>query len=268
MTSTQTPWTAFSPARQSTRVLIAPDGAAYDLTVAVPAGAAPEHGYPAIVVLDGASHFQIVAGAAAALARRPEKTGVPNLVVIGISPRCAPDDPERRSFDFTDGPPEDGPASAPSNGGAEAFLDFLADVVLPAVAAAVRLDPTRLSLFGHSLGALFALFAMTRRPVLFSSWLLISPSIWWRPGLPAQAAAALRGRDCNLYLGWGELEAGGSREMASRASLALADFAAAIGAHRVAGGVLAGEDHGSAPIAACAAALRVAGNGRHSVGGA
>lgn len=245
-----------APAGWTQRPLAGVDGHAYRLLLAAAPSETP---LPAVFVLDGGSHFPIMAGAVAALARRTSKTGVPPMAVIGLA-HAENGGEGRRAFDFTDGPPDDPSAPSQAGGGAAALLDLIANRALP-MAAAAGVDLTRLALFSHSLGALFGLYALGRRPDLFAAWSFISPSLWWRPGLAAEAAEAVRGRDASVYLAWGEREAGGpeGRAMGPRAASALAAFKAVLGEARVDGGEIAGEDHGSCPIAACPAALRLFG---------
>ncbi|WP_337185628.1 alpha/beta hydrolase-fold protein [Phenylobacterium sp.] len=255
---------ATAPPGQMMRRLTGADGQGYRLLLATPPQASPASGHPAVLVLDADLHFQIVAGAAAALSRRTEKTRVPPLAVIGLAPD---DDGARRIRDFTDGPPDPPAATPHPAGGAETLLALIEDQILPAVAAVAAMDRARLGLFGHSLGALFGLYAMTRRPGLFAAYALVSPSLWWRPALADQAVDAARGRVRALHLAWGELEAGGEagdaagRAMGPRAARALASFAVALGPDAVSGGAIQDEDHGSAPVAACPAALRALSRG-------
>ncbi|MEO1082717.1 MAG: alpha/beta hydrolase-fold protein, partial [Acidobacteriota bacterium] len=69
----------------------------------------------------------------------------------------------------------------PDGGGADAFLRFLGDELVPHVEASYRTQPFRL-LVGHSFGGLFALHAMATQPDLFGAILSISPSLWWDGG--------------------------------------------------------------------------------------
>jgi len=219
----------------------------------------PSEGFPLILVLDGASHFPIVAGAVNALGRRTAKTGVPNAIVVGLAQDAgAAVEDARRAHDFTDGPPEPPHAVPHTGGGAEALLAFIADTVLPTVQASAPVDAARTALFCHSLGALFGLHVMARRPDLFSAWGLVSPSLWWRSDLARRAAGAVASNTSTIHLAWGEREGvgGDPRGMVANSAAALEKFKSTLGTQRVSGGMLADEDHGSAPIAACPAILR------------
>lgn len=66
------------------------------------------------------------------------------------------------------------------DGGAEAFLTFLADQLVPEIQ---RRYPESVAgerfLFGHSLAGLFTAYAMLTRPGSFAAFLCSSPSLWW-----------------------------------------------------------------------------------------
>lgn len=74
-------------------------------------------------------------------------------------------------------------------GGRDAFVDFLADELLPWAAGRWPLatDPRRTVVAGQSLGAVTALHAARLMPGRFGKVLAQSPSLWWRPGLPPGA---------------------------------------------------------------------------------
>lgn len=64
-------------------------------------------------------------------------------------------------------------------GGGEAFLAFLDEELLPALADAFPIDPDDSTLTGQSFGGLFVLSALLRRPGSFRRYLAVSPSLWW-----------------------------------------------------------------------------------------
>lgn len=66
------------------------------------------------------------------------------------------------------------------DGGAEALLGFLVDDLLPEIARRYpEASTTRRGLFGHSLGGLFAAYALLTRPESFAAFFPASPSLWW-----------------------------------------------------------------------------------------
>ncbi len=165
-------------------------GDEYRIFVARPMGAQPEGGYPVIFVLDANATFGTVTEAIRLRARRPDVTGVVPTLVVGIAyPTTGPFDRTRRTFDFTAGPAAEPELAAQAGdtgartGGADAFRALIMDLV-PRVAAAFPIDPSRLTLFGHSLGGYFVLRTLLESPGAFQSYVAASPSVWWeRQGL-------------------------------------------------------------------------------------
>lgn len=145
------------------------DGARYRLLVSIPPDAPPPGGFPVMVLLDGHALFTTATAAATLQARRPQVTGVPPTVLIGIGyPSQTAFDSERRQRDLL-----------PTPEGAPRFLETIVGEILPAVATLAPLDPARRSLVGHSYGGLFVLHTLFTRPGLFAAHVAGSPSIWW-----------------------------------------------------------------------------------------
>lgn len=155
-------------------------GQTYRIFVSRPAGEAPKDGYPVLYVLDGNAMF-----AGFAEARRIQsvyKDGQDKMIVVGIGyPGDTPYDP-RRMGDFT------APIATPAlkalykdfpAGGRDQFAAFLIDQLRPEIAKRYATHPLRQSLYGHSLGGLFALHVLYSRPGAFHTIIAASPSIWW-----------------------------------------------------------------------------------------
>ena len=216
--SAWTPWTA--PGWR-VRPLSGPDGRTLDLMLAVPGGAPPPGGWPLLLALDGGRFFPALAGAAAALSHRTDKTGVVPMAVAGLGHR--PDDgplQDQRARDFTRRPGLHG---------------LIADRALPILARAASIDQARATLFGHSLGGLFVLETLRADPALFARWVAVSPSLWWTTP-PADIASP------SLMVGCGGAET--ARDMCARIAAWVAE--------KPGGAVFTqapGADHGSAPFA-------------------
>ncbi|ALK10894.1 alpha/beta hydrolase [Blastochloris viridis] len=164
-------------------------GRDYRVFVAVPAVPPPAAGYPAIVMLDANAAFATLAEAVRLRSLRPGVSGVAPAVVIGIGyPTDEPFDMAGRTLDYTPPgkvarmPPRPDGTAWPPTGGADTFLDFVADEVLPAIGRELPLDPARRALFGHSFGGLCTLYALFTRPALFRTYAAASPSIWFNDG--------------------------------------------------------------------------------------
>jgi hypothetical protein len=170
--------------------------------------------YPVLVVLDGEFEHEI----AAAIARFYASTSqAPPMIVVGIRNT-------NRMRDMTP-PPMPGftvPPEADASGGADRFLAFLAEEVIPYVDRAYRTEPMRV-LVGHSLGGLFALHALGKRPTLFTGYIVMEPAAWWNNQRELQAArevlalpAARRARVMMVNtepLGVDTTQCGGARPM-------------------------------------------------------
>ena len=64
--------------------------------------------------------------------------------------------------------------------------------MIPYLDRRYRTTPLRV-IVGHSLGGLFATYALSHRPELFTGYILLEPSLWWNRGAEVdQAKAALR----------------------------------------------------------------------------
>ena len=118
--------------------------------------AASRAAYPVLYVLDGGSNHLISAAASSFLSNYGE---IPELIVVAIKNT-------NRNRDFT---PEQG---------APKFLQFLRTELVPKIDASYRTRPLRV-LAGHSLGGLFAVWAMSAQPDAFFAWIALDPAFWW-----------------------------------------------------------------------------------------
>jgi predicted alpha/beta superfamily hydrolase len=160
--------------RSEVRRMRSSSGGDYLVYIAWPEQAPPPEGYPILYLLDGTESFAIAAEFANRLG---SYSGMAPGVVVGIGYP----DASRRVLDYTPAVPEGvdtSPAKGPT-GGADAFLEFLASQVIPGVEAGHRVDANRRTLAGYSLGGLFTLQALFKRPDLFRTYVASSPSIWY-----------------------------------------------------------------------------------------
>jgi predicted alpha/beta superfamily hydrolase len=148
-------------------------GEARDFSVHLPAGYArePRQRYPVIYVLDGPP----LDGHTAEGATRLAASGLaPGLIVVGIpnmqrAGRARDFLPPALSFRRRDG--------SPFTGGADRFLRFLRDELVPRIERDYRTTAPRL-LVGHSLGAIFVCYSLGAAPALFDGRFAHSPAIW------------------------------------------------------------------------------------------
>jgi predicted alpha/beta superfamily hydrolase len=221
-----------------------------------------------LYLLDGNACFATAVEAVRLRGARPDVSGVAPAWVVGIGyPTDAPHDMVRRCLDYTPPsprvtlPPRPGGEAWPPMGGADRFLDFIAETLKPELRRRFALAPAPETFFGHSFGGLCVLHALFTRPDLFDRYAAASPSIWWNEcfilGVTPRAAPSRE-----LLLMSGSDETGGPFTKQAGGNLALVRDLA----QRLAGvpGLSArchefsGEDHGSVLPAAIGRAVTLA----------
>ncbi|MDO3627469.1 alpha/beta hydrolase-fold protein [Mucilaginibacter sp. BT774] len=78
------------------------------------------------------------------------------------------------------------------SGGAPQFLAFIKNELIPFINQHYPSNGDN-TLWGHSLSAMFAIYAMLNEPMLFKSFIAVDPSMWWDHSLVAKMAAARLG---------------------------------------------------------------------------
>jgi predicted alpha/beta superfamily hydrolase len=131
--------------------------------------------YPVLYLLDGESNFEYTAAIVRFLA---DNERIPEMIVVAINSG----DVARRAHDFTTpSQAEIDNRFSPGNGGAEAFLAFISDELVPYVERNYRTRPYRI-LVGHSFGGLFAIHTLVTKPKLFNAYIAIDPTVSWNNG--------------------------------------------------------------------------------------
>jgi predicted alpha/beta superfamily hydrolase len=118
--------------------------------------------HPVLFLLDGDAHFHHVTGIVHFLTTR---NMIPPLIVIAL-PNVD------RTRDFSPTPVE----QRPHSGGADNFLKFFQEELIPYVDSHYRTHPYRI-IVGHSLGGLFAIYTLLTQPDVFNAYIAISPSL-------------------------------------------------------------------------------------------
>lgn len=119
--------------------------------------------YPVLYLLDGHSGFHHTTGIIWSLRRFGR---IPKILVVGILNTD-------RNRDLT--PTE---SYFPTAGGADNFLKFLKEELIPFVDKDYRTQPFRI-LFGVSLSGMFTIYTLLTAPDIFSAYIASSPSLWW-----------------------------------------------------------------------------------------
>lgn len=186
----------------------------------------PQRRYPVVYVLDGPPLDGHTAQGAATVAATGQ---APALIVVGIpnmqrSGRARDFLPPFLSFTRRDG--------SPFTGGADRFLRFLRDELVPRIEREYRTTRPRL-LVGHSLGAIFVCYSLTAAPAFFDARFAHSPAIWRDEDAVAadlaRGLAASRGLGSFFYLSVGEKEGDGLGHGYGKLKAVLESHAAAAG---------------------------------------
>lgn len=183
-------------------------GRSYQIEVKLPPGyTLPENAerrYPVLYLNDATYNFQTAAG----VTHYPMNYGtVEPFILVGVGYEAGADPVDSRIRDYT---PSVDATFARETGGAEPYLGFFENELIPEIETRYRADPQRRVLGGHSLGGLFGAYVLFERPGLFEGYILSSPSFWFdeREAWNIEAAYAdghddLEGR---VYVSIGGLE--------------------------------------------------------------
>ncbi len=126
--------------------------------------------YAVLYLLDGDGHFHHTTGTISFLAGNNK---MPGLIVVGVTNTD-------RNRDLTPPVTTDTAFQArmPTAGGADNFIRFMKDELIPYVDQHYRTAPYRI-LVGHSFGGLLAVHSFVNDPDLFNAYIAISPSLWY-----------------------------------------------------------------------------------------
>ncbi|MBK9098825.1 MAG: alpha/beta hydrolase [bacterium] len=123
--------------------------------------------FPVLYVLDG----DIAFGLAASIARYLQiGDNIPELIIVGIGYGSADKSAgEKRRRDYR--PIE--------SGGAENFLLFIENELIPLIDSNYRTIPGNRTINGYSIGGLFGLYSLFTKPEIFNRYIIGSPGLAW-----------------------------------------------------------------------------------------
>ncbi|HSW54811.1 MAG TPA: alpha/beta hydrolase-fold protein [Ignavibacteriaceae bacterium] len=169
------------------------------ILVSVPDGYySNEKNYPVLYVLDG----DIAFGMAASIARYLQiGDNIPELIVVGIGYGAIDKSAgEKRRRDYR---PD-------KSGGAEKFLMFIKDELIPYIDSNFRTIPDNRTITGYSIGGLFALYALFTQPDIFNRYIVGSPSLSWDNysifGYEESSVDKLKEKSLNVFISVGSEE--------------------------------------------------------------
>lgn len=100
----------------------------------------------------------------------------------------------KRDFTFPTSVAKDKEA-IPTSGGSAKFISFIGKELQPYINSKFRVNSTQ-TLIGQSLGGLLATEVLLKKPELFDTYIIVSPSLWWDDeSLLKKAASLLEGKD-------------------------------------------------------------------------
>ena len=187
----------------------------YNIRVRLPKGYQASQSYQVIYLIDGYFWFNYVSEQIEALTSEGKLSEV---ILVGIGYEGLPLDVDGeneeidalRFIDLTYPAVEENGENL--GGGAIDFYQFINTELIPEIESIYTVDTTNRSLFGHSLGGLFAVFQMFNfhDDGLFKNVVASSPSIWWSDKYFLQLESQISGSNpempFNLYLSIGAFE--------------------------------------------------------------
>jgi predicted alpha/beta superfamily hydrolase len=88
-------------------------------------------------------------------------------------------------------------------GGADKFLAYMKDELIPHINKSYPSNGDN-TLWGHSLGGMFVMYALAKEPAIFKSYICVDPSLWWDdclvPKLTAAKLPTLTGSNITLFI--------------------------------------------------------------------
>lgn len=135
--------------------------------------------YPVVFMLDAYSSFGIMTQMVRLLTYNKD---LPELIIVGISSEGGSKEfniNRARDYTPTISKNEKEKNIFPISGGADKYLEFIKDELIPFVQSKYRIDETDKTLVGHSLGGLFCFYTLFNYPELFQKYVIISPALFW-----------------------------------------------------------------------------------------
>ena len=146
----------------------------YEIDIFFPKGyEADTTRYPVVYILDADYNF----GCVSYIARRLIKNGdIPKVLLVGIAYNSTEEEYyQKRNRDCT--PPSE--IHGYHTGSVEDFVLFLKKELFPFINENYRTIPEDRTIVGHSIGGFFCCYSLFKHPVLFNSYIIVSPSLWF-----------------------------------------------------------------------------------------
>ena len=180
-------------------------GYEYHIHIALPSGYADtDKTYPTLYVLDPRLTFGMSTELTRLLAFGQE---LPQLICIGIG--FSGPEKDMESYQVRDYVPK-AQAEDPRSGGAENFLRFIREDLIPFVSSEYRVDPEDRGFSGYSLAGSFGLYTLFHHPETFQRYII--SSAWMDPddlqvfSFETEYAATHSDLSAQVFIGAGALE--------------------------------------------------------------
>jgi predicted alpha/beta superfamily hydrolase len=126
---------------------------------------------------------------------------VPKSIIVGIA-----NVDRKRDFTFPTTNTEDR-KKYPTSGHSDKFLNFIEKELQPYIQTKYRTNSSK-TIIGQSLGGLLATEILFKKPLLFSKYIIISPSLWWDNGSLLTSKSAVLQKSflekTDIYIGVGK----------------------------------------------------------------
>ena len=180
-------------------------GKKYDLYIKVPRSyflvENKSKKYPVLYLNDGPYTFKVAAGVT-------HVRDMDKVIIVGISFAHGEDGQFSRVRDLT--PVVDQSWTKYTTGGATEYLAFIEKEIFQYIERNYRVNPEQRILSGQSLGGSFAAWVLLTKPELFSTYILTSPSLWfknnWIFELENKYAQKNTSLQANVFMATGALE--------------------------------------------------------------
>ncbi len=174
--------------------------------------------YPVVYLNDGAYTFQVASGVMHFPAFSDGRYD--EVILVGISYAVDESAKVSRTRDLTPAESINWTVSTGlKTGGADTYLKFLENRLMPYVEHTYRIDPNQRTLGGHSFGGLFALWVLFKKPRLFKNYIISSPSLWYNRKMmfdvEKEYASQHADLDAVVYFGTGTRDQMGFNDLAA-----------------------------------------------------
>ncbi|TKB43043.1 alpha/beta hydrolase [Thalassotalea mangrovi] len=159
-----------------------------------------EKRYPVIYLTDAWYSFQITSGATRFAMNHGE---MEEAIIVAISYSKGSRGASSRIRDYT---PSKAPGWKLPTGNADGHARFIRDVLFPFIETNYRVSTSQRTFVGNSLGGLFGAFILFNYPEMFSSYILGSPSVWFRDNEILTETVKKSESPIKVYIAVGSLE--------------------------------------------------------------